>query len=46
MGIRQLSVRGRPRAMVEWMLACSVHNLCKAMTTGHLTRASLAALAS
>lgn len=44
MGFRQLSVRGIPRATAEWHLACTVHNLFKAITSGHLTTATLAAL--
>jgi transposase len=44
MGFRQLSVRGLPRATAEWTLACTVHNLFKAITSGHLTPAALAAL--
>ena len=46
MGFRQLSVRGKPRATAEWTLAATVHNLFKAITTGHLTSHSLATLAS
>jgi transposase len=46
MGFRQLSVRGIPRATAEWKLACTVHNLFKAITAGHLTTDALAALAS
>ena len=44
MGFRQLSVRGIPRATAEWNLACTVHNLFKAITAGHLTTSALAAL--
>ena len=43
-GFRQLSVRGIPRATAEWNLACTVHNLFKAITAGHLTTSALAAL--
>ena len=46
LGIRQLSLRGIPRATAEWHLACTVHNLFKAITSGHLTTATLAALAT
>jgi Transposase DDE domain len=46
MGLRQLSVRGKPKAAAEWKFACSVYNLFKALSTGHLTSAALAALAS
>jgi transposase len=46
MRFRQLSVRGKPRAAAEWRFACTVHNLFKAITTGHLTTQALAALAA
>ena len=46
MGFRQLSVRGIPRATAEWKLACTVHNLFKAISAGHLTAAALATLTS
>jgi transposase len=46
MGIRQLSVRGKAKAAAEWRFICAVHNLFKAITTGHLTPQALAALAS
>jgi hypothetical protein len=46
MGIRQLSVRGKPEAAAEWKFICAVHNLFKALTAGHLTTQALAALAS
>lgn len=46
MGIRQLSVRGKARAAAEWTFICAVHNLFKAISTGHLTAQALAALAS
>ena len=46
MGIRQLSVRGKPKAAAEWTFICAVHNLFKAISTGHLTSQALAALAS
>jgi transposase len=45
-GFRQLSVRGLPRATAEWQLACTVHNLFKAITAGHLTRQALTTLAT
>jgi Transposase DDE domain/Transposase domain (DUF772) len=41
LGIRQLSVRGLPRAAAEWNLICTVHNLFKAITAGHLTTTTL-----
>jgi transposase len=43
---RRLSVRGLPRASGEWTFAAAVRNLRKAITSGHLTQASLAALAA
>jgi transposase len=45
MRFRQLSVRGKPAAAAEWTFACAVHNLLKALTTGHLTPRALASLA-
>jgi transposase len=45
MGFRQLSVRGKAKASAEWTFAAAVHNLFKALTTGHLTSQALAALA-
>ncbi len=45
MGIRQLSMRGKPGASAEWTFICAVRNLFKAITTGHLTAEALAALA-
>jgi transposase len=45
MGLRQLSVRGKPKATAEWTFAAAVHNLFKALTTGRLTSQALAALA-
>jgi hypothetical protein len=44
MRFRQLSVRGKPKAAAEWTFTCAVHNLFKAITTGHLTTAALASL--
>jgi transposase len=46
MGLRQLSLRGTAKASAEWTFICAVHNLFKAITTGHLTPQALAALAS
>ena len=37
MGLRQLSVRGKPKTSTEWTFACAIYNLFKAITTGHLT---------
>jgi transposase len=45
MGLRQLSVRGKRKASAEWEFTCAVHNLFKALSTGHLTSQALAALA-
>ena len=45
MGLRQLSMRGKPKAAAEWTFAAAVHNLFKALTTGHLTSQALANLA-
>jgi transposase len=44
-GIRRLSVRGLPKASGEWTFITAVRNLRKAITSGHLTAQSLAALA-
>ena len=46
MRFRQLSMRGKPSAAAEWTFTCAVHNLLKAITTGHLTSPALASLAS
>ena len=45
MGFRQLSVRGKRKASAEWDFTCAVHNLFKALSTGHLTSQALTALA-
>jgi transposase len=44
-GIRRLTVRGLRKASGEWTFAAAVRNLRKAITSGHLTTESLAALA-
>jgi transposase len=44
MGFRQLATRGTPKASAEWRFTTTVHNLFKAITTGHLTHAALTAL--
>ncbi len=44
MGIRQLATRGKPKASAGWRFTVTVHNLFKAITTGNLTQAALAAL--
>jgi transposase len=46
MRFRQLSMRGKPKAAAEWTFTATVHNLVKAITTGHLTPATLATLAT
>jgi len=45
-GIRQLSLRGMAKAQAEWAFITTVHNLFKAITSGHLTAQTLAALAT
>jgi transposase len=42
LGFRRLSMRGQAKAAAEWRFACTVHNLLKALTTGHLTHQALA----
>ncbi|MBO0776476.1 MAG: transposase, partial [Actinobacteria bacterium] len=44
MGLRQLSVRGKPKASAEWEFAAAVHNLFKAISSGHLTATTLSQL--
>jgi transposase len=46
MRFRQLSMRGKPKAAAEWTFVCAVHNLAKAITTGHLTTTALDRLAT
>jgi DDE family transposase len=46
MRFRQLSLRGKPKAAAEWTFAATVHNLVKALTTGHLTHQALITLAT
>ena len=41
---RQLSVRGKTNAAAEWAFTAAIHNLLKAITSGHLTTQALAAL--
>jgi len=41
---RQLSARGKAGAAAEWAFTAAVHNLLKAITSGHLTTQALAAL--
>ena len=45
MGLRHLTVHGKTKASAEWEFICAVHNLFKALSTGHLTGQALAALA-
>ena len=45
MGFRQLTMRGKAKARAEWAFVCAVHNLFKALSTGHLTSQALTALA-
>lgn len=45
MGFRQLTMRGKAKASAEWTFICAVHNLFKALSTGHLTSQALTALA-
>jgi transposase len=46
MGFRQLSMRGITKATAEWRFTTTVHNIFKAITTGHLTPQALAQLTS
>jgi hypothetical protein len=46
LGIRRLCLRGKPKAAAEWKFTCAVHNLAKAISTGHLTTATLNTLAA
>ena len=47
MRFRQLSMRGKPKAEAEWKISPPpVHNLFKAITSGHLTAAALDRLAA
>jgi transposase len=39
---RQLTMRGTAKAAAEWTFTCAVHNLLKAISTGHLTTTALA----
>jgi transposase len=43
-GIRRLTMRGTTRTSGEWQFITAVANLAKAITSGHLTPATLAAL--
>ena len=45
MRFRQLTMRGKPKAAAEWPFACTVANLIKAITTGHLSTQTLTTLA-
>jgi hypothetical protein len=44
MRFRQLSVRGKTGAAAEWAFTAAVHNLLKAITSGHLTTQALTTL--
>ena len=44
MRFRQLPVRGKTKTAAEWAFAAAVHNLFKAITSGHLTTHALATL--
>jgi len=44
MNYRQAPVRGKTKATADWHLTAAAHNLFKAITTGHLTRAALSQL--
>ena len=44
MGIRQLTMRGKPKATAEWDFITAVYNLGKAITSGHLTTHALTQL--
>jgi transposase len=46
LGFRQLSMRGHRKASAEWTFIVTVHNLTRAITSGHLTRQALAGLAT
>jgi transposase len=46
MRFRKLTMRGLAKANAEWTFACTVHNLLKAISSGHLTSHTLTALAS
>jgi transposase len=44
MGIRHLTMRGKPKATAEWDFTTAVYNLFKAITTDHLTTRALSQL--
>jgi hypothetical protein len=44
MRFRQLSMRGLAKATAEWTFTTTVHNISKAITTGHRTPQALAQL--
>jgi transposase len=44
MGIRQLTLRGKPKATAEWTFTAAVYNLVKAISAGHLTTQALTTL--
>jgi transposase len=45
MGFRQLTMRGKTNAAAEWAFTATIHNLFKAITSGHLTHTALGTLA-
>jgi transposase len=44
LGFRQFTMRGKAKAAAEWKFLCAIHNLGKALSSGRLTAAALAAL--
>jgi hypothetical protein len=46
MNFDQLTVRGKPAASAEWTFTAAVHNLFKAISSGHLTTQALTRLHS
>ena len=46
MRFRQLTMRGKAKAAAEWRFTCTAANLAKAITSGRLTLAALASLAT
>jgi transposase len=46
MRFRRLTMRGKAKATAEWTFTCTVRNLLKAISAGHLTSHTLTSLAS
>jgi transposase len=44
LGFRQFTMRGKTKAAAEWKFLCAIHNLGRALSSGKLTAAALAAL--